>query len=98
MSKLSKLYEGVEFDGSDTTGFRIIKGPFKGNVFVFKRVQFSNEENGDGTKTCIFDYNLIRGDAKRDDVDFMNLLGDILIKELETALETGGLEAMCGTN
>ena len=97
-SKLSKMYEGVEFEESDTTGFKILKGPFKDNVFIFKRVQFSKDENEDGTKTCIFDYELIRGGAERDDVDFMNLLGDILIRELEMSLENDGLEAMSGPN
>jgi hypothetical protein len=88
---IEEMYEGVEDAQPGRTGFRITQGEFKDISFVFNRVKFEPTNNEDGTKTCLFDYDLIEGEVARDNRDFMNLIGDILIHELDISLNEGGL-------
>ena len=87
---MSKMYE---YDDNYTVGegtvpIKIVKGAYKGTIFSYGEVSFSEVKE---SVKCHFEYNLIeKPDGLIEDKIFVNQLGDILVDILSEEIEEVG--------
>ena len=87
----NKKYAFVQREGDDFTCIKLLQPPYKGVIFKYGKVGFGKEENPDGTKSMKFDYDIIFNPHERDldNKEFIDYIGDMLIKFLDEKLKRG---------
>ena len=86
-------YVFVEKPGEDSTGLKLISGPFASIVYKYGNVGFRPESEAvDGALPMVFDYTIIENniEADTDSQEFINHIGDVLVVLLDEKLKEDG--------
>lgn len=95
MKSIKKQYKLVNLPHKDFTCVQLLKPPFRGLIYSYKKVKFRKiEENGEEKAMVSFIYDIIDNSMQitpeqMQVPEFKNLLGDILMDMLEDALDSG---------
>ena len=89
--KTNKKYTFVQKEGDDFTCIKLLEGKYKGIIYKYGKVGFAKEENSDGTLPMKFDYDIIFNphETDLDNKEFIDYIGDMLIKFLDEKLKRG---------
>ena len=91
-TKTKSSFVYVQKDDDDKTCIKITDGKFKDVIYHYGNVAFAKKEAEDGTLPMRFDYTVIRNSKNLDILDnqeFIDYIGDILIKVMEEQIENG---------
>ena len=55
----NKKYAFVQREGDDFSCIKLLQPPYKGVIFKYGKVGFSENENPDGTRSMKFDYDIL---------------------------------------
>ena len=108
LSKLdiSRCYKFVASEEEDNKwqGIQLLEstGEYKDIIYKYGKVEFAKEENEKGEMPLTFHYDLIyskdiSGKELQEDLNFKNLLGDILMDIMEKQLEDNSLQYVNST-
>jgi len=87
----NKKYAFVQKEGDDFTSIKLLQPPYKGVIFKYGKVRFSENENPDGTRSMKFDYDILFNphETDLDNKEFIDYIGDMLIEFLDEKLKKG---------
>jgi len=87
----NKKYAFVQKEGDDFTSIKLLQPPYKGVIFKYGKVGFSENENPDGTRSMKFDYDILFNphETDLDNKEFIDYIGDMLIEFLDEKLKKG---------
>ena len=87
----NKKYAFVQREGDDFSCIKLLQPPYKGVIFKYGKVGFSENENADGTRSMKFDYDILFNphEMDLDNKEFIDYIGDILIEQLEKQVNNG---------
>ena len=87
----NKKYAFVQKEGDDFTSIKLSQPPYKGVIFKYGKVGFSENENPDGTRSMKFDYDILFNphETDLDNKEFIDYIGDMLIEFLDEKLKKG---------
>ena len=88
----NKKYAFVQKEGDDFTSIKLLQPPYKGVIFKYGKVGFSENENPDGTRSMKFDYDILFNphETDLDNKEFIDYIGDMLLIFLDDKLKSGG--------
>ena len=87
----NKKYAFVQREGDDFSCIKLLQPPYKGVIFKYGKVGFSENENADGTRSMKFDYDILFNphETDLDNKEFIDYIGDILVEQLEKQIQGG---------
>jgi len=87
----NKKYAFVQKEGDDFTSIKLLQPPYKGVIFKYGKVGFSENENPDGTRSMKFDYDILFNphETDLDNKEFIDYIGDMLIEFIDEKLKKG---------
>ena len=92
--KNNKRYVFAQKQGDDFSCIKIIEGEYKGIIYKYNNIKFSETENEKGEIPLKFTYDIMLNPNNKDigSNDFRNHIGDILIECVEEQLKNGTLK------
>lgn len=94
--KYNTKYELVYPENEEIVHFKIIDGTFRETQFLIDTIRI--QEEGDEA-VLKFNLDIVEGDKLLvDNVDFCNLVGDIIVNELEQSIASKDFELKSKTN
>ena len=87
----NKKYAFVQREGDAFSCIKLLQPPYKGVIFKYGKVGFSENENPDGTRSMKFDYDILFNphETDLDNKEFIDYIGDMLIEFLDEKLKKG---------
>ena len=87
----NKKYAFVQREGDDFSCIKLLQPPYKGVIFKYGKVGFSENENVDGTRSMKFDYDILFNphEMDLDNKEFIDYIGDMLVGFLDEKLKKG---------
>ena len=87
----NKKYAFVQREGDDFTSIKLLQPPYKGIIYKYGKVGFAKEEDNKGNLPMKFDYDIIFNphETDLDNKEFIDYIGDMLIKFLDEKLKRG---------
>jgi len=87
----NKKYAFVQREGDDFSCIKLLQPPYKGVIFKYGKVGFSENENPDGTRSMKFDYDILFNphETDLDNKEFIDYIGDMLVEFLDEKLKKG---------
>ena len=87
----NKKYAFVQREGDDFSCIKLLQSPYKGVIFKYGKVGFSENENPDGTRSMKFDYDILFNphEMDLDNKEFIDYIGDMLVEFLDEKLKKG---------
>ena len=87
----NKKYAFVQREGDDFSCIKLLQPPYKGVIFKYGKVGFSEKENADGTRSMKFDYDILFNphEMDLDNKEFIDYIGDMLVEFIDEKLKKG---------
>ena len=87
----NKRYIFAQRQGDDFSCIKLLQPPYKGVIFKYGKVGFSENENPDGTRSMKFDYDILFNphEMDLDNKEFIDYIGDMLVEFLDEKLKKG---------
>ena len=84
-------YAFVQREGDDFSCIKLLQPPYKGVIFKYGKVGFSENENPDGTRSMKFDYDILFNphETDLDNKEFIDYIGDMLVEFIDEKLKKG---------